>query len=173
VKDSQTISFTGSGSYTLNADVKDVVELISGGAGTTNSVQFQYLPPDEYDKVVTGFVWTIKQKGKIEIFATDSNQLPTTSLTLLYWSKNIILDTDGTTKKAKWENDGDTSRLPAEYDEMYINFADTKIKLREGKRKAAADSQGMFNEALDSLIVFGGEPKPVRQSKSFGHYQAR
>lgn len=173
IGDSQTIAFTGNGSFTLNADVKEIISLISGGAGVSNSIIFKYLPPDEFEELVSGYAWTIKQKGKIEIFATSTTSLPTTNLTLQYWSKNIILDTDGTTKKAVWANNGDTSRLPAEFDDAWVSYADFMIKKREGKRQEAADALSLVNEQLDSLTVETGMPRPTKQARAWGHFATR
>lgn len=173
VPDKTTINFTGSGSHSLPSDVKSIKNLISGGPGNTaGTVEFLYLPPDEFDLLRSGRAYTFKEKGKIEIFANDTSSLPTTALTLNYWSKNIVLDADGTTKKALWSNVGDTSRLGAEYDEIWVLFCAAKIKKREGQKEWTEDWL-LFKEMLDSLREEGGVPKPTRPMRAFGHYLLR
>lgn len=169
VPETTTINFTGTGSYDVPDDFKAPKNLVAGAPGSVDSLEFTYVPPDEYDITVLGYKYTFKAKGKIEIMAPDTNALPTTSLTLNYWSKNIVLDEDGITKKAKWENDGDTSRLSAEYDDMYIDFSTAMILRREGK-KEWVDRLSLFGEALENLKSEGGVPKPSRPKRGFGHY---
>ena len=170
VPDTQTINFTGSGDYTHNTDFKGPISLYSGSAAASVIIEFGYLPPDEFNLLRYGYAYTFKVKGKISIFAPDTSSLPTTTLTLDYWSKNIILDADGVTKKSKWENDGDKSRLAPEFDDLWIEWASFRIKKREGKKDDAKEHFQLFDDMLVDLSEEGGVPKPRRPMRAFGHF---
>lgn len=120
--------------YALPDDFKQVIQL-SSGQGGASPIPFQYLPEDEFNMVVSGFCYTFKIPGFIDIKFPDVNTLPTTTITLDYWSLNIILDVDGITFKRKWENDGDTSRLLESFDDFYIMWPLARVLRREGKKE--------------------------------------
>ncbi len=170
VPDTQLIPFTGNGDYALVSDFIGDIDLVAGGAGTLNTTKFVYLPPDEFDTLVRGYAYTYKVQGKISIFATDMSVLPTSTLTLNYWSKNIILDGDGVTKKVLWEGANDKSRLPEEFDNIFIEFIVARILKRDGKQEWK-DSWAEFLQILEDLKTRGGVPKPNRPKRAFGHFQ--
>lgn len=174
ILDDLSIPFTGSGDYTIGTGVQTTDQLVSGSAGTSGTIEFEYLPPHEFRRLLTGYAWTIKSKGVISIFATSLTVLPTTTLTLSHWSKLLVLDADTTTKKAVWANDGDISRLAAEFDDLYVSFANWKIRRREGTVKEWQEARKEFTDGIESLIANGGmSGKPVRAKGAFGHYMAR
>lgn len=166
VKDAMQITFTGAGEYTL---VADCVKVISVYAGDQNTGKFpiDYVPQDELNLATTGFGFTFKSPGKIYIFATNATSLPSTTITIDYWSSNIILDDDGVTKKYVWENAGDKSRMRSIHDDLFIDFTVAMILRREGKEEWK-DRFAMFTAGLDSLTVDGDQPMPPRTMRGWG-----
>lgn len=171
VKDTMTLTFTSNGEYALNTDLISIISVYAGTIGSGEQVEFHYVPPDEMNLAVRGYGYTFKSRGNIYIFASSAQALPTTTITIDYWSTNFILDDDGTTKKSKWENAGDTSRLPAYHDDLWVDFTVSKILQREGKEEWK-DRFALFNSGLDSLTVEGGQPQVPRKRRSFGHFYA-
>jgi len=157
----------GTSSYALNAAFKEVISLVAGSGGT-NPLRFHYKPVDEYEEIVSGYCYTFKTHGYIEIKFPDANTLPSTTLSLNFWSKNIVLDDDGTTKKRVWVNDDDTSLLGEEFDEFYIEWVVARILRREGK-KEWKDREATAIEVLNMLKETPGA-KTRRTRRSFGHF---
>lgn len=164
----QTITAAGSTTrYALNSDFKEVISLWSG-EGVISGVEFQYKPPDEYAAVTFGYCYTFLEPGFIDVKFPDVDSLPSSSIRLRYWTKNIILDADGTTKKRVWENEGDTCRLDEEFDEFWIEWVVSKILRREGK-KEWQERHALAMEVLAQLKEQPGS-KSRRPKKAFGHY---
>ena len=155
-------------SYAVEDDFKEVISLWSG-EGTSNGVEFTYKPVDEFNAVVSGYHYTFIKRGFIEIKFPDVSSLPSSSLKLRYWSKNIILDADGVTYKRKWEDDEDTSALDDEYDDFYIEFPVANILRRQGKAEWK-DRLGSAMEILANLKEQSGS-KSRRTSRGFGFYK--
>lgn len=153
--------------YALNDDFKEVINLQSGSGGN-NPVTFSHRSPDDFDLVILGYVYTFKAPGFIDIKFPDVGTLPSTIITLNYWTKNIVLDVDGTTKKRTWDNDGDKSRLPEEFDDFYIMWPVSKILRRDGKKEA----NDYLADAKDTLEMLKEAPasKTRRPRRQFGHY---
>ena len=117
---------------------------------------------------MSGYVYTFKEPGYIDIKFPDESSLPSTTLVLRYWSKNIIISGDGLTKKTEFSADEDKSRLPEEFDEFYIMWVVSRILKREGK-KEWADYLTQANEVISMLKEQPGS-KSRRPRRSFGHY---
>lgn len=169
VRAEQIISFDGGSQYTLNDDVHRVIELISGGEGETGSIRFDYYPPDEFSRIIFGYAWTIRTPGFIDIIATSPNALPTTDLTLRYWSTNIILN-HGTDPTGNWDADDDTSGLDGGYDVGYISYATAMIKRREGSFKESDECMKEALQVIEDIVMGGNGPKPDRRN-SWGHWK--
>jgi len=164
----QTLTITsGSNSYALESDFKEVMSLWSG-EGTSTGVKFDYKPVEEYNSTVNGYVYTFRVDGYIEIKCPDTDSLPSTTLKLRYWSTNIILDADGVTKKSVWVNDEDVCRLK-NFDEYFIMWVTARILKRDGK-KEWVDYLAQAKEAVGMLKEQPGS-KTTRPRRSFGHYQ--
>lgn len=154
--------------FPMPDDFKELLQVISG-PGSGNSLTFDYLPIDEFNQLVYGFAYTFERKqGYISLRFGDVSAMPSTSIQLFYWSKNIILDADGTTRKRAWVNDGDTSLLPEEYDEFYISWPVYRIMKREGKKADADDAKA---EAVEVLEMLKESPvtKTRRPMRAFGN----
>lgn len=169
--DDVTIAFTGSATYALDAGVKSVIGLQSGGPGISNPIHFEWIKPEDYHLIRRGYCWTVMQPGQIEIFATDVSHLPTATLTIIYNTRKIILGADGVTKQTTWIADGDTSRLPPEYDAMWVSYAMMKILRREGRITEYGDEKGLYEKSIESLIFGDVMTGPVRGRQAFGHYR--
>lgn len=157
----------GTTRYALEEKFKELITLWSG-EGSASGVEFTYLPVDDFNAVVSGYHYTFIEDGYIEIKFPDTSNLPSSNLKLRYWSKDIVLDADGTTKKRVWENDEDKSALPEEYDDFYIEWVTANILKREGK-KEWKDRLATAIEILSNLKEQSGS-KTRRTGRSFGHY---
>lgn len=168
VPEVQTLTASATvGRYALNSDFKEVISLWSG-EGSLNGVKFDYKPVEEFNSTVHGYVYTFVEDGYIEVKFPDISSLPNTSLTLRYWSTNIILDANGTTKKSKWENDDDTSRIKF-FDEYFIQWVTARILKKEGKK----EWKDYLEQAKEMIASLKEQPasKTTRPRRSFGHYQ--
>lgn len=153
--------------YALEDDFKELISLWSG-EGSLSGVKFDYKPIEEFNSTVHGYVYTFIEDGYIEVKFPDVGSLPSTSLTLRYWSTNIILDADGLTKKAVWENDEDVCRIKF-FDEYFIQWVTARILKREGKK----EWKDYLDQAKEMLASLKEQPasKTTRPRRSFGHYQ--
>jgi hypothetical protein len=172
VESLQTITPSGlTSAYTLNDDFKEVISIYSG-EGSNNGIQFHYMPSDEYHLYPTGFLYTFIAKGYIDIKFPDVNSLPSSTIRLRYWTKNVILGGDGVTEQRTWgdpdtaEDDERTSRLPEEYDDFFIAWVVAKILKREGKK----DWKDWMDDADKILEMLKEQPgsKTRRTRKAFG-----
>lgn len=155
----------GTTSYALPDDFKEVISIYSG-EGTSSGIKFDYKPSDEYHAYDGGCIYTFLKRGFIDIKFLDTSTLPSSNIILRYWSKNIILDADGITPKAKWENDDDTSLLDSAFDEFFIAHPVSRILRREGK-KEWKDREA---EAFEIIAMLKEQPgaKTRRPRKQFG-----
>lgn len=153
--------------YAIDDSFKETISLWSG-EGTANGKEFTYKPVDEYNSIVSGYVYTFTKRGFIDIKFPDITSLPSSSLKLRFWSKNIILDQDGVTLKREWENDDDMSALDEEYDDFYTEWCTANILRREGKAEWK-DRLATAMEILGNLKEQSGS-KSRRPSRGFGHY---
>lgn len=168
VKDEFTIPFTGNGSYALDAAIKKVNGLHSGGPGVSGTVLFAYYPPVEFETIKLGYAYTFKTPGKIEIFANSVASLPSTTLTIEGYSRNLVLDADTITKKVIWANNDDTSLLPPEYDDIWVFYVLWRIKRRETPAEAQLYKNDYINLITD-LAIGGTDPIPARARSQFGY----
>lgn len=169
VRKKQTIAVSGTGIYTadLNSDFKEGISLTSGAG--SNPIQFRYYSVDDFDNIISGYAYTFRERGKIEIKFPNADSLPSTNLVLNYWSKNIVLDENGTTEKRVWGTDNDTSLLEEGFDEFYIERSAARILRKEGK--AEWKDRWNISEAILNDFVTQGPLKVDRPRRAFGHYQ--
>lgn len=167
VPEVQTLTASSSTTrYALEDDFKEVISIWSG-EGTSSGVKFDYYPIEEFNSIVNGYGYTFIEDGYIEIKFPDISNLPSTTITLRYWSTNVILDADGVTKKAVWENDEDTSRIKF-FDEYFVQWVTARIIKREGKK----EWKDYMDAAKEMLAALKEQPasKTSRPRKSFSPF---
>ena len=94
----QTLNSAGNTTrFLLNTNFKEVISIWSG-EGLASGVQFKYLPVDDFNRAISGYWYTFRENGYIELKFPDSSDLPSSNIIMRYWSKDIILDQDGITE---------------------------------------------------------------------------
>lgn len=169
IPDYQDITVTtGVAEYALDSSFKEVISLWSG-EGAANGVKFTYKAIDDFESSVDGYHYTFTKPGYITIKVPEVNNIPSSTLKLRFWSKDIILDADGVTRKKTWGNDEDKSGLDSEFDDFYVEYC-TAIILRRENKAEWKDRMATANEILGSFKEQPGN-KTRDIGGSFGFYK--
>lgn len=162
-----TLTLTGASAYELKTPFPDFKELISlnyatGGNGVPN--EFTYTNVKDFQTMNDSYAYTILGSSSLRLYAPGAVNL-SGNLGILYYSRYLTIDTNGTTHIEYPTDDAHTFVIPERYINLLVEgLLMLAFRKDRSHREDYTDSKEAFETLLREMIL--NEPQRVSRPRT-------
>ena len=165
-----TVATSSTSPVDLKTELPDIKRPITfTGSSGDQPYEWELIPSRDYQLTSDGDGDYMDPRGKQLYLQTGTESSIPASINVVYFSKYLVIDDDGTTRKEKPENDDDTFVLPTEWEPLLLDGLQMYILRKHKKYAEYRELKKIFDEGLMEMAL--KEPAKVSSAlRGFKHY---